>query len=540
MAHTARPRATGAASALRSDFVPALLLTASSAAEYIGLGVQALAAAHGAQAAALGAAIGLATAIVGLLVVAFGGGTQPLISGPRIAATVLMSQLVGTLLNTPSIASLGLFGALGCASLALACAGVTQLCLAALRGGMLVRMLPASALSGLLFGSAILAIADQAHAVTRCALDWWPTVVVVASGVGAHFLWATFAPRVRWPKGLSLFAALLAGTAAFYGFDALDAAPLACRTFGTVGFDPGLLGRPGLLQWPSVFARLDAGLLAMLVLYGAMIGVLAALDTLIAAGNVEADSRQRARPNRDLAAHGVANLVAAAAGLLPIVGSLTRSKLAWNAGGRTRGVAVLHAAMLLALVVAGTSLLALLPKLAAAAVMIAMALDMIDDWSRQIVGHCLSGRGPAEVVAAAVWTFAAVTAVTAITGQPGKGFAVGCVVALLSLLRAPRRFAIACDVQPDGMTVRATGALIGCFVDRKMVEPVLAQLAPGTAIQAVDIDLCGVRRFDASACRSLRQLGDLLAARGVSLRFVLAARQTDLRAALATFSVTRG
>lgn len=54
-----RPDGRVAFGALRSDLVPAFLLSASSAAEYIGLGVQALASAHGAQAAAIGALVGL-------------------------------------------------------------------------------------------------------------------------------------------------------------------------------------------------------------------------------------------------------------------------------------------------------------------------------------------------------------------------------------------------------------------------------------------------------------------------------------------------
>lgn len=526
--------------ALRSDLVPAFLLSASSAAEYIGLGVQALAAAHGAQAAAIGALVGLMTAVLGLVVVAFGGGTQPLLSGPRIAATVLMSQLVARLIAVPAIGGLGLFGVLSCASVTVLCAGLTQLVLAAVRGGSIVRMVPASVLSGLLFGSAILAVASQAQAITHCTLDWPPTLIVVGVGVGMHFAWLACARRFALPRGLSLFAALLGATAAFYAVDAYAPATAACRTFGTVGLDLSMLSRIGASQWPRVFAHLDAMMLATLAGFGVVVGLIASLDTLIAAGSVESDSNQRALPNRDLGVHGVANVLAGLAGLLPVVGSLTRSKLAWNAGARTRWVSVFHAAMLLLLVVAGTRLLGLLPKLAAAAVMIAMALDMIDEWSRQLARLSLADGVPRRVVASAAWLFFAVVLATVATGQPGEGFGVGFVLALFGLWRRPRGLAVMMAPAGAHLRVQVRGALNCFFVDRKLVAPLLARTAADGGCREVELDLRGASHFDASACRSLRQLGAQLASRGIALRFTVSAAHEETREALLAFSVARG
>lgn len=523
--------------ALRSDLVPAFLLTASSAAEYIGLGVQSVALAHGAQAAAVGALTGLLTAVVGLIVVAFGGGTQPLVSGPRIAATVLMSELVGHLLASPATAQLGLYGVLSCAAFAVLCAGVTQLALAAIRGGSLVRMVPASVLSGLLFGSAILAIASQAHAVTRCAVDWPPTLLVIVSGVGAHFLWLAVAGWRSWPKGLSLFAALLGGTLAFYVVNWLSPATVACRTFGSVGFDLSMFGRFGALQWPTIVPKLNASTLAMLAVSGFVMGLIASLDTLIASGSVESDSHQRALPNRDLGVHGVANLLAALMGLLPVVGSLTRSKVAWSAGARTRWVSVLHAAMLLVLLLAGAHLLALLPKLAAAAVMIAMALDMIDDWSRQLVRLSLADSAPRRIVASATWTFVAVVVATVVTGQPGEGFGVGCVCAVFGLLKRPRHLDVSTQVVGERLVVSAQGALTSFFVDRKLVAPLLSRFADDAQCREVEFDLRRVVRIDASACKSLRQLSGLVAAKGIAVRYTLGAGHDAARATLLAFAV---
>lgn len=463
---------------------------------------------------------------------------QPLVSGPRIAATVLMSQLVGRLIAVPAIGALGLFSVLSCASVTVMCAGLTQLVLAAARGGSIVRMVPTSVLSGLLFGSAILAVASQAQAVTHCTLAWPPALAVVGVGVGMHFAWMACARRLARPRGLSLFTTLAGSTAEFYAVDAYAPAVAACRTFGTVGLDLSMLSRIGVLQWPRVFAHLDAMTLATLAGFGVVVGLIASLDTLIAAGSVESDSNRRALPNRDLGVHGMANVLAGGAGLLPVVCSLTRSKLAWNAGARTRWVSIFHAAMLSLPVVAGTRLLGLLPKLAAAAVMIAMALDMIDDWSRQRARLSLADGVPRRIVASAAWLFFAVVLATAATGQPGEGVGVGFVLGLFGLWRRPRELSVVFEPAGARLRVQVRGALNCFFVDRKLVGPLLARPVD-EGCRAIELDLRGASHLDASACRSLRQLGAHLAAHHIALHFTLSAAHEDMRAALLAFSAAR-
>jgi MFS superfamily sulfate permease-like transporter len=529
------------ATRLMPELLAAILLSVASCAEYIGLGTQATSSLPGSQAVALGAMMGVLTAVVGLIGIALGGSIQPLISGPRVAATVLFSNLLATLAAQPRLAAHGLPALLGCAALAVAVAAITQLLLAAFKAGTLARMVPAPVFSGLLFGAAALAIESQVQTVTHCALEWPPTLVVIAAGLAAHFGWVYgvgFAARRGYslPKGLSLFWTLLAGSAAYYAV--LGFAPPAadCRTLGISGFDPGGIGSGAVERWTHTFSLLDGAILAQIGVYGALIGVLASLDTLIAIANIESSTHARAKPNRDLLMHGVLNLLCAGAGLLPVVGSLTRTNMALAAGARTRWTAILHALLTLALILFCSRLLSYVPKLAAAGVMIAMALDMLDDWSKLITRLTFSDMQPRQVVAAAMWLFVTVALVTIVTGEPSDGFAAGCALGVLPLLWPPRGLEVRIEVHPARIDVGLGGALLGHVVDRKVCEPLLARVVAEPGCTAIEFDLRALQRVDLSACKALIQFEALLRARGVAVLYRL---KPDSPAG-ATFAAIRG
>lgn len=539
---TASPRsAPSLASRIVPELLAAILLTVASCAEYIGLGTQATSSLPGSQAVALGAMMGVLSAVVGLIGIALGGSIQPLISGPRVAATVLFSNLLATLVVQPRLAALGLPALLGCAALAVATAAITQLLLAAFKAGTLARMVPAPVFSGLLFGAAALAIESQVQTITHCSLEWPPTLIVIGAGLAAHFGWAFgvgIAARrgYRLPKGLSLFWTLLAASTAYYTVVGITPPAADCRTLGISGFDPGGIGAGAVERWTHTFSLLDGALLAQIGVYGALIGVLASLDTLIAISNLESATHARGKPNRDLLVHGLLNLLCAGAGLLPVVGSLTRSNMALAAGARTRWTAILHALLTLALIFFGARLLACVPKLAAAAVMIAMALDMLDDWSKLITRLTFSAMQPRHVIAAAMWLFVTVALITIVTGEPSDGFAAGCVLGLVPLLWAPRGLDARITARASRIDIVLGGALLGHVVDRRICEPLLAHVVTEADCKAIEFDLRELRRIDLSACKALIQFEALLRARGVAVHY----RLKPTTPVSATFAAIRG
>jgi len=511
----------------------ALIVTLGCATEYVALGSQATSALPGSQAAAYGVMLGVLTAVIGVPLSALGASTRPMISGPRVAATVLMSQLVGQLLLNGQVAVLGIKAVMALSCVAVLIAGVFQLALGALRGGSLVRMVPAPVLSGLLFGVAGLAMSDQFAFVTTCVFDWhFATLGVVALGVAAHFGWKGLcrgvAPRVKLPPGLSMFAALLVSAAAYYAVVAvLPAPPAACRLVGVAGLDLGAWRPLDFPLWQRLAGVLDLSTLAWVIGYGMAIGFIASIDTVIAVSSIESLTQRRGSVDRDLTAFGALNMLLGVLALLPCVGSVTRSTMAIAAGAQTRVVALLHAALVLLALTAGVQLVAMLPKLSAAVVVIVMSLDMIDDWSRSMTAMAFSDTEPRRVIGCAMWLFLIEAGVTLFSAQPSIGFFVGCVAGALLGVPSPRSLEVRWDEPGEPgkldtqLRLSAKGALLSYNVERKIVGPLLRRLQSSPPAR-IALDLSEVARIDASACRALVQLDVFCAKRGVALRFILA------------------
>jgi sulfate permease, SulP family len=115
------------------------------------------------------------------------------------------------------------------------------------------------------------------------------------------------------------------------------------------------------------------------------VAFLACLENTVMAKSIASRSGDRAEVNQDMFAVGAANLASAFAGGMPASGSLTRSVLNYTSGALTRfssiygGLMVLLAALLIAwLPEFGISLIDYLPKSALAALIVAIAIGIIN------------------------------------------------------------------------------------------------------------------------------------------------------------------
>ena len=204
--------------------------------------------------------------------------------------------------------------------------------------------------------------------------DWGPVIIGATT-------FALFMAMRRWkPRWPNLAIILILVSAVFGTLIQQGVAPFAnsarFRTFTPEDLMPSLpqFARPGIFEDIS-----------SLVAVALAVAFLACLENTLMAKTIASRSGDRADVNQDMFAVGAANFASAIAGGMPASGSLLRSTLNFSSGARTRmssiysGLLVLSAALLIAwLPKFGVSLIDYVPKAALAALVIGIALALIN------------------------------------------------------------------------------------------------------------------------------------------------------------------
>ncbi len=192
----------------------------------------------------------------------------------------------------------------------------------------------------------------------------------------------------------------------------------------TVGILPGGLPLPTALGGAlAVLGTLAGGVhLSALVGSAAVIAIIGALDSLLGAAAIDAASETRHRANRELVAQGLGNLASALFGGVAIALSPAQAISGWRAGGRTRTASYVSSAVLLALMLGGAHVLAHLPIAVLAGIMLVVAWNLIDTWTRSLVRRLVARIGDRTA-----WSSAAVVVLVA-----GLMVTVGFVVAVIA------------------------------------------------------------------------------------------------------------
>jgi sulfate permease, SulP family len=410
---------------LRGDLPGGLVTAIASLAFALTFGMVALAP-LGPERAELGIRAGLVAAIVGNLVASAFTGTALPVSGPRASITLVQGAFVATLVADPA---LGIAEILALGSLCVACAGALQILFGTLRLGTLVKFVPYPVVAGFMCGVAVLIVLAQVPHVLGVAptvlhtpgLGWigavqpWTAVVSLATA-GMVFV---AAPRSRrLPAAL---VGLLGGTALYY---ALRATVATAGLGPTVGTLPTGLPLPTALDSAfSLLATPAAGKhVVALVTSAAVIALIGALDSLLGAAAIDNITETRHQANRELVAQGLGNVASALFGGVAIALSPAQAIAGWRAGGRTRATSYVSSAALLALMVGGARVLSELPIAVLAGIMLVVAWNLIDTWTRSLLRRLI-----ANVRDRFAWSSAAVVVVVA-----GAMVAVNFVVAVIA------------------------------------------------------------------------------------------------------------
>ncbi|MGW3100633.1 SulP family inorganic anion transporter [Streptomyces sp. NPDC001100] len=314
----------------------------------------------------LGAEAGLATAVVAGALAAVFGGSNLQVSGPTGAMTVVLVPIVAA--HGPSgVLAVGLM------------AGVMLVALALLRAGKYMQYVPAPVVEGFTLGIACV-----------IGLQQIPNALGVPKPEGERVLVVTwraleeFAKDPNWTAlafaaavaGVMLAGARLRPTVPF-SILAVIAATVVAQVAGLDAATP-IGDLPSGLPAPSL-SFLDLGSLGSLLAPAVAVAALAALESLLSASVADGMTvGQKHDPDRELFGQGLANIAAPLFGGVPATGAIARTAVNVRTGAGSRLAALVHAAILAAIVFAAAPLVSKIPLAALAGVLLATAIRMVE------------------------------------------------------------------------------------------------------------------------------------------------------------------
>ncbi|QNE22556.1 SulP family inorganic anion transporter [Kribbella qitaiheensis] len=366
----------------------------------------------------VGAAAGLTTAVIaGALAAAFGGSNLQ-VSGPTGAMTVVLVPIMHA------------HGASGVLTVGLI-AGLLLIALAIARAGQYMAFVPASVVEGFTLGIAcVIGLQQLPAALGIEKRDGDQVVVIAARAVGE------FAQHPNWTAAaiaIGVVALILVGgrwrLSLPFSLLAVVSGTLLVEATGLNTARIGAL--PSRLSAPSL-GFLDLSTVPTLVGPAVAIAALAALESLLSAAVADGMGvSHKHDPDRELFGQGLANLVTPLFGGVPATGAIARTAVNVRSGAGSRLAALVHAAVLAAIIYTAAPLVGRIPLAALAGVLLATAVRMVEVGSVRAMARAT--RSDAVVLA--------LTAIATLALDLVKAVLLGLVVAGALTLRAVARSA---------------------------------------------------------------------------------------------------
>ena len=347
-----------------------------------------------------GVLAGLYACVCGGFIALLLGANTTMIYAPRSLITFLIGSLVLQTLVLSAHEALDQIGSGSLLVLVFALiflAGLFQTIFGFMRLGDFIKYLPAPVLAGFQNAAAILIFSSQID--TMLGID--PRV---ASASGLQL--ASIQPLtllvgvftcVLILKGATLsrrippsILGFVAGVCAFYLIAGLGFRDALGPVIGAI---PWAMPSPRyLMEFASLLADpAFASFLPVLVTAAASLAIVASLDGMLCARLVESDSGIRFNGNRELVRLGVGNMVAAAFGGISNGVNLASSFANHRAGARTAFSVLVATGLVFAGLLVLPPIIALIPRVVIAAMLVVVAIQLVDRWTLQIVGKIIRG-----------------------------------------------------------------------------------------------------------------------------------------------------
>jgi MFS superfamily sulfate permease-like transporter len=322
-------------------------------------------------------ALGLATGVIGGVVVGAISGSPLQVSGPAAGLAVLVFE-AGQEFGLPALAVMVLL------------AGIIQFVAGRLKMGQLFRAISPAVVYGMLAGIGILIVASQFHVMVdekpqatglenlvaipgslfKAVFPPDGTMHHLAAAVGlltfaAILLWNKFRPRaLRVVPGTLVGVVLATAVTALFSLDIKH-----------VSIPENIWSVFHLPSQSSLAAVLSPRGLLMVV----TLALIASAETLLSAVAVDRmHSGPRANYDKELSSQGVGNMLCGLIGALPMTGVIVRSSANVQAGAKTRLSAMLHGVWLGALVLLFPGVLRLIPMASLAGILVFTGLKLVD------------------------------------------------------------------------------------------------------------------------------------------------------------------
>jgi MFS superfamily sulfate permease-like transporter/CRP-like cAMP-binding protein len=492
-----------------------------------------------------GLSAALAAAIFGNLTAIFLSGALLPNEVPRASSVFLFAAFILRVSGDAQLrasATHGVAEILFLAALCLALTGIIQVAFGVLRLGNIARFVPYPVVAGLMTGLAISLVIYELPEVLGThgggggdhgavdggghgGINGWTLLVGVVTIVVFVMV------RRRWPSLPSKLIGLAAGTAA--------AVVITTLIHGDVGPRVPFLGKIPLPDALLDAVTADGIALALrfgydLLITALAIAVVGSLDSLLAAvGEADGPLDTAHHPNRLLVALGCGNLVSSLFGGVPVAYSSHHALGTHHGGERKLVSSIATTATLVLLLLYGAPLLQLIPVAALSAMMLVIAVGLIDRWAGSTIDRVRRGQYDSELIVniALVVLVAGVTIAFGLVAAVLTGLilSMGLFLAVMnrSLIRSVRTGTTrgsrrvyppehASLLRVEGHRIKLLeldGAIFFGTADRLAFEAMRA--AEGA--QFLIIDLRRVTMIDASGALMLQKLTRLLREQNVKL-----------------------
>jgi SulP family sulfate permease len=509
---------------------------------------------------------GLYSAIVVPMVAVLLGADTPMMYAPRSVVAFLLSSIVlhGLVRSKAGVVDPGHVGqTLTLVFFVVLVAGVFQALLGALRLGSLVQYIPSPVMAGFQNAAAVLILLSQLdpllgfrrHVAPLAILGHLDSAQPLTLLVGASTalgMWHAGKVSKKVPPAIM---GLAVGTGVYYAVKAVGRGGDLGPVIGTI---PRAVPSPGYLLdfWSLATARTMWPLLPSLITGALSLAIVASLDGLLCAKTVESATGEKTRGNRELLRLGVGNMAAACFGGISGGVNLGSSFANHRSGGRTSASVLVASLALLLGVLLLPPVIAFIPRVVIAGLLLVVGFQLFDAWSIQIVKRML-GR---EVVQWKSMTIdllvILLVATVAIASNLVAAVGIGVGITILSFLFRMSRSAVRREYRGDVIHSRRTrdprhmellsrrgGAILILELEGPLFFGTAEELAGRVdaarraGVSHVVLDLKRVNEIDSTGARILLQIHQRLVKEGRQLLVSHADRSPRVAGFLADMGV---